>query len=207
MWLTPHGERILEGAEAKLFAGILLDLLKIAALNQLCDYHLDIESFDNLTYSQKISILETAGKGLLRKDVPTVNPTGVLEGAIAAIFEHLNNLIAMEINEPELSTNWRELVAAAIEETGAENIPTTTYNDLEEWIIEVESLVQNILWDVDYYKNYLFIKIPFDNSIYQNIAELSDNYCPTIDYELTKEEVEAKVDNLIKLCLLVTNVL
>lgn len=208
MWQTPDGERILKGAEAKVFAETLLDLLKIAGLNQPCDYHLDIDCFDNLTYSQKISVMEIIGKGLLIKDEPSMNPTGILEGAIAAIFEHLNNLIAMEIDEPEPATNWREIVVDALEETGAENIPAATCNDLEEWIIEVESLVENIIWDVDYYKHYLLINEPFDNLKYPRyIAELSDNYCPAIADELIKEEIEAKVAGLIKLCLLITNVL
>jgi hypothetical protein len=33
-----------------------------------------------------------------------------LEGAIAAVFEHLKNEIALEIDTPEFGTSWRKLV-------------------------------------------------------------------------------------------------
>jgi hypothetical protein len=207
MWRTPYGERILEGAEAKVFAEALLNLLKIAELNQLYDYHLGIDCFDSLTYRQKISALETTGKGLLRKDRPSIDLKGVLEGAISAVFEHLNNLIALEINEAEAGTYWREMVAAAVEETGGENMLVPTCNDLDEWIIEVESIVENILCDVDYYNYYLFIDDHSKNSIYpRKKSKLLNNY-HIIPDELTKVETEAKFAELTNLCLLVTNVL
>ena len=50
------------------------------------------------------------GNGLLRKEIPPVCLTAVLEGAIAAVFEHLKNEIALEIDTPEFGTSWRKLV-------------------------------------------------------------------------------------------------
>jgi len=57
MWRTEYGDRILQGKEATLFAQSLLSLLEEAYLNDYEDCSLGIETFDNLTYGQKISTL------------------------------------------------------------------------------------------------------------------------------------------------------
>ena len=57
MWRTQYGERILEGAKARVFAESLSSLLDNALLDQFENYQSEVECFDNLTYGQKISIL------------------------------------------------------------------------------------------------------------------------------------------------------
>ena len=52
-----------------------------------------VECFDNLTFGQRIYALAVIGNGLLRKDIPLVRLTAVLEGTIAAIFEYLERSI------------------------------------------------------------------------------------------------------------------
>jgi hypothetical protein len=145
MWRTSCGERTLEGAEAKLFAKVLSDLLDEVNLNKSDDYELGVNVFDSLTYGQKVSVLSTVGNGLLRKDVLPVDLTAIVEGAIAAVFEHLKSLISIEIDEAELGSNWRELVVAARKEAEGEDIPAPTRDDLDEWQIEINSLTDDIL--------------------------------------------------------------
>jgi len=116
MWRTQYGDRILEGAEAEVFAEALSSLLDSAVAEELDYYEFGIECFDNLTFGQRISTLAIIGNGLLRKDVPPVCLTAVLEGAIAAVFEHLKNEIALEIDTPESRSDWRALVVAARKE-------------------------------------------------------------------------------------------
>ena len=93
MWRTQYGDRILDGAEAIVFAEALSSLLDEAIMGTLDDYELGIKCFDNLTYGQRISVLATIGNGLFRKDVKPVELTAVLEAGIAAVFEHLKNKI------------------------------------------------------------------------------------------------------------------
>ena len=118
MWHTSAGNRILEGAEARIFAEALsklvveLDLSK----NDEDGYDLGIHAFDRLTFGEKISALYIIGNGLLRKDIPIVKLTAVLEAAIAAVFKNLLNDIIFEIDEPEIKTNWRKMVVAARKE-------------------------------------------------------------------------------------------
>ena len=49
MWRTQYGDRILEGAEAKVFAEALLNLLDEVILCDFDDYELGILCFDTLS--------------------------------------------------------------------------------------------------------------------------------------------------------------
>ncbi len=84
VWRTDPSDRILEGAEAKVFAKALLNLLDEF---DFCDfeYDLGIKCFDTLTVGQKISVLSTIGNGLFRKEVEIVELTAVLESGIGAV--------------------------------------------------------------------------------------------------------------------------
>lgn len=123
MWRTECGERILEGAEAIVFAEALATLLDYAIVDQFDDYESGVACFDNLTYGQKISVLAIIGNGLFRKDVAPVDLTAVVEGAIAAVFQQLKDSIIFEIDTPEFGASWRELVVAARKELEGEDIP------------------------------------------------------------------------------------
>ncbi|MDI6451743.1 hypothetical protein [Anaerobaca lacustris] len=160
MWRTSCGDRILHGAEARLFAEALLSLLDEAHTDQLYDYDLGLSCFDNLTYGQKISVLAIVGNGLLREDVPAVPLTAVLEGAIAAVFEHLRDSVTFELDEPDIGTTWRQLIVAARREMEGEDIPEPTCDDPEEWDIEIQELSDCALWDVDYEFDDLFMDGP-----------------------------------------------
>jgi len=201
MWRTQYGDWILEGAEAKVFAEALTSLLDEAIMGTLDDYELGILCFDTLTFGQKISVLATIGNGLFRKDVKPVELTAVLEAGIAAVFEHLKNKIIIEIDEPELGTDWRELVVAARKEMEGENIPDPTCDDLDEWYTEVQELVNGILWDVDYEDAQLYIDFPPEKSRrLRNWAGIPDNYYLAIADELTDEEAQLRMKELRKLC-------
>ena len=122
MWRTQYGDRILDGAEAKVFAEALLHLLDEFDLFDLCEfeYELGIQCFDTLTFGQRISVLAIIGNGLLRKDVPIVRLTAILEGAIAAVLKHIENEIGYDIDTPESLSNWRDVVVAARKQYGWE---------------------------------------------------------------------------------------
>ena len=130
----------MHSAEARLFAEALLSLLDEAHTDQLYDYDLGLSCFDNLTYGQKVFVLAAVGNGLLREDVPMVPLTAVLEGGIAAVFQHLRNSVTIEMEEPELGTRWRRLIAAALREMEAEEVPEPTCDDDNEWDIGIQEL-------------------------------------------------------------------
>ena len=88
MWRTECGERILEGAEAIVFAETLSTLLDDAILSKFEDCELGVTCFDNLTYGQKVSVLAIIGDGLFRKDVPPVE-----DEVFETQFEHFMSCI------------------------------------------------------------------------------------------------------------------
>lgn len=140
MWRTSCGNRILHGAEARLFAEALLSLLDEVQPAPFDDHEIGLSCFDNLTYGQKNSVLSTIGNGLLREDVPMVPLTAVLEGAIAAVFEHLRDCVAFEIDEPDMGTTWRQWIAAALRELEGEDVPEPICADKEEWNVVIQEL-------------------------------------------------------------------
>jgi hypothetical protein len=181
---------LLEGAEAKVFAKALSSLLDEALMSTLDDYHFGIECFDNLTFGQRISVLAIIGNGLLRKDVPLVRLTAILDGAIAAVFKHIENEIAYEIDVPESRSNWRELVVAARKQIGGEieEIPETTCTEMNKWKFEVEILSDAILFDTDYEDSKLYIDFPPEKSKYlREQMDITDDYFMAIADDLTDE--------------------
>lgn len=201
MWRTSCGERTLHGAEARLFAEALLSLLDDAHTDQLYDYELGLPCFNNLTYGQKICVLATVANGLLRKDAPAVPLTAVLEGGIAAVFQHLRDSVIFEIEEPDVRTSWRKMIAAALKEMEAEDVPEPTCEDEDEWDIGMQELSDCILWDADYADGHLYLDRPPEEA--RNLMDeiwIADDYFAAIAEDLTEEQAEAKVAELRVLC-------
>lgn len=206
MWRTQYGDRALQGAEAVVFAEAMLSLLDEAVMGALDDYEFGIECFDNLTFGQRIATLSIIGNGLLRKDTPTVRLTAVLEGAIAAVFEHIKNQIAFEIDTPEFGTSWREMVIAARKQTTCDDrkrvdIPEPTCEDFDEWDLQMQELSDGILWDRDYQDAQLYIDFPPEKS--EELRELMGipkGYFLAIADDLTDKEAQARIRQLKKLC-------
>ena len=201
MWRTECGERILEGAEAIVFAETLSSLLDEAILGQLDDYELGIECFDNLTIGQRISTLATISNSLFREDVPLIDLTAVVEGAIAAVFQHLKYQIIYEIDVPECRSNWRELVVAARKEAEGVDIPAPTCADTKEWDFEVEQLADRILWDSDYEDGHLYLdQAPEKSRWLKYMTRIPDDCFMAIADDLPDEEAKAQIKELQKLC-------
>jgi hypothetical protein len=191
----------LKGAEARLFAETLLRLLDEAQTDHLADYSLGVWCFDDLTAGQKMGVLATVAKGLLKPDVPTVKLTAVLEGAIAAIFEELRNMVAFEVDEPDFGTFWRELIVAAREEMGGEEIPAPNCDDPEEWDIEIQEVSDCILWDADYESGGLYLdRAPEESQAHREMAGIDQDYYLAIADDLEDEQIQDALRETRGLC-------
>lgn len=98
---------------------------------------------------------------------------------IAAIFKHIENGIAYDIDEPESRSNWRELVIAARKQIGGEiwQIPEPECTDMDKWKTEVEILSDTILFDTDYEDDKLYIDFPPEKSKeLREQMDISDGY-------------------------------
>lgn len=204
MWRTPCGERTLHGVEARLFAEALLSLLDEAHTDQLYDYNLGLPCFDNLTYGQKVSVLAAVGNGLLREEVPVVPLTAVLEGRIAAVFQHLLNSVIFEIDEPDMGNSWRKMIVAACKEIEGDEVTDATCEDHGEWDIEIQELSGWILWDADYESDEFFVdRAPEEARELRREMLIEDGYFAAIAEDLTDQQAEDQVAELRVLCVAV----
>ena len=200
MWHTDCGDRTLDGAEARLFAEALWDFVSELEVDE-GGYDVGLEVFDRLTYGQKVSLLSIIGNGLLKPDVPMRKLTAVVEGAIAAVFDHLKMAVIIEIDEPEIKSNWRKMILAVRRQFGAEELPKEDCKDDQEWLIEIEELSDLILWDADYEDEDLYIdKPPEEAQALKDFMRMRDDYFLEIPEDLKPEEVETRLTDFKNLC-------
>ena len=200
MWHTNSGERTLEGAEARLFAEALWDFVSELEVDE-GDYDVGLEVFDRLTYGPKVSLLSIIGDGLLKLDVPMRKLTAVVESAIAAFFDHLKIAVIIEIDEPEIKSNWRKMILAARRQVGAEDLPKEDCENEQEWLIEIEELSDLILWDADYEYEDLYIdKPPEEAQALKDFMCMRDDYFLEVPEDLKPKQIKAKLSELKKLC-------
>ena len=206
MWRTQYGDRILHGAEAVVFAEGLSSLLDEVVSGISDDYETGIEVFDSLTFGQKVSTLSIIGNGLLRKDLPPVRLTAVLEGTIAAVYQHIQEWIIFEIDTPEFGTRWRELVISSRKQTEGndaeqEHIPEPTCEDLDEWDFQMQELSGGVLWDGDYQDAQLYVDFPPEKSKeLRGMMGIPDDYYMDLAEDLSDKEAKTKIEELSKLC-------
>lgn len=200
MWHTGNGDRVLDGAEAKLFAKVLWDF--ITELEELeGDYDVDLAVFDRLTYGQKISLLSIIAKGLFMPNVPIRKLTSVVEGAIAAVFNHLRIAVITEIEEPPSNTQWRKMILAARREQGGRELPKISCGDDREWFDQIDDLSDLILWDADYESEDFYMdKHPVEAEVLKHLMGILDDYFLEVPEDLRPEEIKTKVSEVKSLC-------
>ena len=203
MWHTNCGDRTLAGAESRLFAEALWGFVCEMEVDE-GDYDVGLDVFDRLTYGQKVSLLSIIGAGLLKPDEPICNLTANVEGAVAAVFEHLQTSVMLEIDMPEIKSNWRKMILAARREGDAEDLPDEDCEDEQEWSIEIEALSELILWDADYEDEDLYIdKPPEEAQRLKDFMRIKDEYYLEIPEDLKPNEIETKLTELKNLCRLI----
>ncbi len=200
MWHTNAGERVLEGAEARLFSEALLDLASNVKVFE-DDYEVGLNVFDRLTHGQKVYLLSVIAAGLLKADEPVRKLTAPVEGAIAAVFAHIKDSVAVEIDMPEIGNNWRELILAARRQHGAEELLDLDCQDLTEWGFEIDELSELILWDADYESEDLYLDKPPEHAqAIKYLMRISDEYFMEIPDDLKPEEIEAAMAEIKRVC-------
>ena len=151
MYHTPGGDRILHGAERSLYTQSLAMIVDLLALG---DSEFGVIPFDNLQWNQKLVVLYSSARALLRPTEPTPKLTAIIESAVAIVYEHVKDQVYQEIDDPDVSREtpfWRRLVLdAACEQVASSELPGDSNCDKETWTILVECLAGSVLWDNDY---------------------------------------------------------
>lgn len=208
MWNTSEGERILIGAEANLFkAGVLALVQCIKEEGELEENGYCIAVFDQLTWSQRLAVLELVTTHLLRDDAPSPTLSAVNEAAIAMVYEYVAFEIDLEIEfeEPASSTTWRQLVMYAARDCfwnpeldanpppDASNIAhlpdSALCRDRGVWSSIVSALADRILWDRDFELIETFVDEPPEKAtMMRQIMGINEEYFSTAADDLNSPE-------------------
>lgn len=160
MWHSQRGDRILKGAEAKIFAQSLLDLSE-GQLSEESDFQADIPVFDSLNYPQKIAVLHQVAQAMFRPETPMPELSSVLEGTVAVVVRNIQGLVEEEIDlADDDDTSVRSLVGQASRDLGIPDVPCDKCDDPDKWAFCVDCLHDAILWDCDYLGEGNFMDLP-----------------------------------------------
>lgn len=194
MWWTPDGERTLMGAEATLFREALGTLVDLVRDDDEGLWQFAAPPFDALHPNQKLSLVAQVGTAVLREDQPMPRLTAVLEATVGAIYESIRIMVEIEIDQPaeELqSPSWRELVLAACQERGMEELLDPESNDLDEWEVLVDCLADAVLWDEDWKSaDELLDADPTASRAVKKLLGIDPDYYIAIPPDPTDEEMK-----------------
>jgi hypothetical protein len=192
MWHTPSGVRILTGAEAEPFRAGLASLLSGLEEGQWGDkLEVGVKTFDELTFEQKLAMLERVGSALLGAHVPCPKLTAVAEATVGAVYHNILNDIELEISE-RLGCHFRALVRVACRQTDShDDLPARRSTDFERWEEAVQSLMDCILWDTDWAAEMVPLDTKPDKArLMKARAGIDDDYHTAIAPEPSPAELQ-----------------
>jgi hypothetical protein len=121
--------------------------------------------FERLTLGQKQLAILIVARALLDQAIEPPRITAVLAGTVAAIYEHVQTMVAVEIEEREGPT-IRRMLLDALDENNTRCDPeplarvSPTCPDMDEWWGIIESLRDTVLEDHDFNMEALFLDVP-----------------------------------------------
>lgn len=178
MWHTSFGDRTLKGAEAALVKAAVTAVAEhiqeeSAGFDDSWGY--GVQLFDELTWTQRLMLLDSVATYLLTETPATLELTAVNEAVVGVLFECVRMQIDLEIlsiEDPELDYYWRTLVLTALREPvpdeeeepldpGSDYLPQDVRcDDHGKWRDAIELLADRILWDRDYEMAGTFLDQP-----------------------------------------------
>jgi hypothetical protein len=133
------------------------------------DANLGLVAFDRLTSEQKLVMLADVANALRTVSVPLPRHTASNEATIAAVFSVLRGALELEIDvatddEMPPSASIRQLLLACCSDADDYDdlLPGVSSEDLEEWGLILEEIVDRILWDCDYQSSNDLMDLPPD---------------------------------------------
>ena len=200
MYHTPSGDRVLLGAERRLFMqslGMIVDLLATD------DMEFGIDPFDQLQPNQKLVVLYNSARGLLRPNEPPPMLTAFIEAAVATVYEFAEDQLNQEIGDPELRRRtpyWRRLVLeAAREQVELDEMPDDTSCDKEEWDLLLECLAVRVLWDNDYQWQETQDLPPEESKLLHTMLDIDDDYYADVPQDPPDDQFNLYLDALMGL--------
>jgi hypothetical protein len=197
MWHTSAGDRVLQGAEAHLLKAALTAIVEeikeeASSDGDLEQWEYGIPRFDELTWTQRLQLLEHVASNLLLPSAGTPDLNAVNESAVAALYERMRHEIDFEIDsETGTSTQWRQMVLAAYDEQFGEEEedfeddevfvqPEVTSADRKAWSFLIECLEDHILWDQDFLMDEFLDSPPEKSQRLKQFMGIDDDYYSSI---------------------------
>jgi hypothetical protein len=217
MWHTSAGDRMLAGAEARLFKSALTRMVEDIKEEAMDDglveqWEYGIPRFDELTWTQRIQVLEQVASHVLLPSEETPELNAVNESAIAAIYQRMRNEIDFEIDSESESTEWRAMVLEAYGErfAGDHNdepdddeepfeLPAPASIDRDAWSDLIGSLEDEILWDQDFLMDEFLDAPPDKAEMLKEYMGIQDDYYSTPAPDVADKSVGELVTRLEKL--------
>jgi len=215
-WHTEIGDRCLAGPEAHLIREIVGYMDDTIAAELDCggdDDGLDygIPVFDKLAPAQKLALLEQVLRQLL---TPTDKPpelTAMNEGAIAAIYAAVGQMVVAEIEmESDLeemgtfdAQHWRKLVldVALADGCPSTELPAASCRDEGEWECLLDSIAMRVLWDDDYLDTEAILDATPDSARrYRRKLGIERDYFIAVAPDPKESEIPAIRERLRVLC-------
>jgi hypothetical protein len=194
MWWTPDGERILQGAEARLFRDALGMVVDMVRDDEEGVWQFGAPPFDNLRPNQKLAVLAQVGSALFREDQPVPRLTAFEEATVGAVYEMIGIMVELEIDQPaedRESPSWRELVLAACRERKIEELPDSASTDFGEWELQVDCLANAVLWDEDWRDCESLLDVdPQASRGVKKLMGIDEDYYIAVPPDPTEEEME-----------------
>lgn len=169
MWRMHTGDRVLTEAEWAVFAAgldLLWDEVEQDISDGTDDSDTGVGAFDRLTPEQKLALLAAVATAVRDPAVPCPRHTAANEGAVAAVFRTVQDLLADELDPgppggDDTTELRRMLLAAAGDPDGREEpLPAATSTDPEPWGWLLEEVEDRVLWDADHEMGDLFLDLP-----------------------------------------------
>ena len=220
MWDTSQGVRTLRGAEAYLVKELVHYLHDQILVGIDIDepHHTGVVVFDSLQPTQQLVMLLLVAQGLLDQDVAPQKLTAPCEGTIYVIFLELMTLIEAEIgfektsgvNDHRLRSLARKAYAQGSQpfpfpgpeqlfevepdqfgNDDDDSIPVVTSVDMDQWILLIERLADNILWDRDFELEQLVGDVSPDHAnLIKRQLGINHDYYATVAHDVRDIDVD-----------------
>lgn len=196
MYSTPKGDRILEGAERRLYEeslGMIVDFLADG------DAQFGLPAFDQFQHGPKLYALYRSGRALLHPDEPVPERVAYLEAAIATVYQHVFIMVVDEIEEEAFGASyfWRKLVCnGARESESIEEVPEENGRNNLEWELVVECLLEDVLWDRDFEIDDHLDADPESANAMKGMMGIPPNYHTAVPLDPPDDQIDLYVDAL-----------
>lgn len=206
MWNTSEGPRILQGAEAlpvREAIGWMVDLIHEEASGYGFQVHTSVELYDNLTWTQRLALLDEVTSALLLPSFEIANPGAAHDAAVGAIFNTVMDQIGAEVDLSE-QCFWRKSVHRAYrscfgtERDGDDVLPSRLGDTrLDRWEFVVELLCDRVLHDHDYEMANTFLDLdPEKAAVLRELLGIQHSYYARAGEEISDAAAASAIQRI-----------